>query len=429
MKTLMSGILVFQFAFGGEYVLSRDTVVLDSVSVQDMSQTLFDGTDTYVCGKKGEYIDKIRCWGNLRGCYSFCVTGFFAETARVDLYKEDSTRSSFSFSKNQPGQTLNNYDHFDQWTDFSSQKVAWVRVRLRHEATMNLTCCTGGLGGTITADSVMLRIMANTPEFGNPRAKIDENRDWIYTPVFADPDSDSVSVSILFKPSWAYIVDTAKGKIFGRPGRGDPDTLVGYRACDPDTCIDTALGVTVNHPPVLASDTLVECGQGAFVNYTMQGTDPNGDSVSFRILSKPSWLNLTDASLVGLAPSRDGRDSVVVAFSDSTLSDTFVIVFQVGSTSLGRDAAVFPTSLSLEVFPHPFARGASLRAGVPQGLKEGARLLVFDLHGRMLLERRLNEPGFHCIGSGLMENLGSGLVIARIEAGKNTLSRKVLLIK
>lgn len=118
---------------------------------------------------------------------------------------------------------------------------------------------------------------------------------------------------------------------------------------------------------------------------------------------------------------------VTAVYSDSE-SDTTGHVSPGGSSSVGEEA--LPTSFEVSAaWPNPFNPSTSIRVALPNATP--LRVEVVDVLGRqveMLVDARQVTPGNHRLtwdGSGH----ASGLYFVRVQAGRHTAVRKVMLLK
>jgi hypothetical protein len=99
------------------------------------------------------------------------------------------------------------------------------------------------------------------------------------------------------------------------------------------------------------------------------------------------------------------------------------------------DIALVPVDFELsQNFPNPFNPGTAIRYGLPRS--EKVRIRIYDLLGRevkTLIDGEQQEAGFHIITwNGQDKNgrtVASGVYIYRMEAGKFTQTRKMILVK
>lgn len=84
----------------------------------------------------------------------------------------------------------------------------------------------------------------------------------------------------------------------------------------------------------------------------------------------------------------------------------------------------------LQNYPNPFNPATVIRYGVPEGFRGNVQLTVYDLLGRKVatLIDKQRSPGRYQVSFDA-SRLASGLYIYRLKAGRNVLTKKMMLIK
>jgi hypothetical protein len=150
-----------------------------------------------------------------------------------------------------------------------------------------------------------------------------------------DPDGDALSFAIVTPPAHGQFSGVAPALVYTpATGFSGIDTFT-YRASDGSA--DSAPAtvrinvVPQNHSP-LASPLSVQTTSGQSVNILLTGTDPDGDSLSFKVVSPPSagqlsgvGANLTYSPAANFA----GTDSLRYSVNDGALSSEAVVTITV----------------------------------------------------------------------------------------------------
>ena len=153
------------------------------------------------------------------------------------------------------------------------------------------------------------------------------------------PYGDRVSFSIISLPQWLKLSRT--GLLEGIPQNSDVgDVDIQVRVTDiGGKSDDASFTITVfntNDDPFFITDSLPPAIQDEAYEFQLEVDDidvPYGDALSFRIISGPEWLSLSDDGvLTGTPANADvGKDLLMVELSDtarSTLQKEFDIVVE-----------------------------------------------------------------------------------------------------
>jgi hypothetical protein len=205
---------------------------------------------------------------------------------------------------------------------------------------------------------------------------------------------------------------------------------------DPWGASDTAsLRVTVASvpdPPVIISvpDSVYDSNIPFLYQVLVADPDPEDPIRLFSIIG-PHWIAIDTSGLVTGHPDTSGTFRIKVIVQDGyMLADTQSFSLKVsGSTGIANDFPEIPTEYSLsQNYPNPYNPSTTIRFGLPSA--SPVLLRLYDIAGRevaTLLEGYRNA-GYHSV---IVNNpsLASGLYFYRIEAGKFTAVRKMILLK
>jgi len=153
-----------------------------------------------------------------------------------------------------------------------------------------------------------------------------------FQPQATDADGDSLSFSIVHKPSWAAF-NPANGTLTGTPGDADTGNYPSIMITVTDGIESASLpafAVTVEPAPVVntapqisgSPDTTVTAGTA--YSFTPSAFDAQGDALSFSISHKPSWAGFDSATgtLSGIPGSAGSYGNIVISVSDGQLSSS-----------------------------------------------------------------------------------------------------------
>ncbi len=160
---------------------------------------------------------------------------------------------------------------------------------------------------------------------GIPSTKVIQDTFYIFTPDASDADGDTLTFSIVNKPSWA-IFDTATGTLSGTPGNADVGVTSGIIISVSDgleTASLPAFDITVsntNDKPVISGIPLTKVIQDTLYNFTPDASDADGDILTFSIENKPSWAVFDTANgvLTGTPGNEDVgvTNGIIISISD-----------------------------------------------------------------------------------------------------------------
>ncbi|MEN8177037.1 MAG: putative Ig domain-containing protein [Pseudomonadota bacterium] len=163
--------------------------------------------------------------------------------------------------------------------------------------------------------------------YGIPADSVSESGGYSFTPVANDPDGDLMSFSITSKPAWASF-DSTTGTLSGAPGFDDSGNYSNILISVSDgsaTASLSAFDITVtntNRAPLIDGNPSLSVAEGASYSFTPSSSDPDGDTLTFSILNKPSWSNFSTStgSLTGTPDFGDTNtySNIVISVSDGS---------------------------------------------------------------------------------------------------------------
>jgi len=104
-----------------------------------------------------------------------------------------------------------------------------------------------------------------------------------------------------------------------------------------------------NSSPVIESTPITTAKEGALYTYEVEATDPEGDELTFTLLSHPDGMMINSSTgVISWTPTKDqiGENEVVVEVSDGSKSDTQPFTITVDVTLL-TSIVVLPTTMSI----------------------------------------------------------------------------------
>ncbi len=237
---------------------------------------------------------------------------------------------------------------------------------------------------------------------GTPATTATVGQAYSFTPSASDPDGQSLTFSIVNRPSWANF-NTSTGRLSGTPGSSNVGTTTGIviRVSDGMTTTSLpsfSLEVSAdNRAPTISGTPPTTAQEGQAYSFTPSASDPDGDTLTFSITNKPSWatFSTTTGALSGTPPSGStgSYGNIVISVSDAKASASlpaFSISVQqtaTGSATLSWSAPTLRTD------------------GTPLTNLAGYRIHYGTTQGQYAYRVTINNPGLNTY---VVENLAAG---------------------
>jgi Putative Ig domain len=153
-----------------------------------------------------------------------------------------------------------------------------------------------------------------------------------FQPQATDADGDTLSFSIVNKPSWATF-NTTTGALSGTPGDVNVGSYPAITISVTDGIYSTSLpafGIAVEAAPVVNTAPQISGSPdtsamvGVAYSFTPSATDAQGDALTFSISHKPAWASFDAATgtLSGMPGSTGTYGNIVISVSDGQLADS-----------------------------------------------------------------------------------------------------------
>jgi hypothetical protein len=177
---------------------------------------------------------------------------------------------------------------------------------------------------------------ANAPNMppeisGTPAASVVAGFDYSFTPTAIDPDGNTLVFSILRKPSWATF-NTITGELSGMPAATDVALYDNIAITVSDSLLSSSLPafsinvVASNRAPTISGTPAVDAVVDSAYAFAPTASDPDGDTLSFSIVRRPSWatFSATSGRLSGtpLAGDVGTYSDVRITVSDGEITAT-----------------------------------------------------------------------------------------------------------
>jgi hypothetical protein len=165
---------------------------------------------------------------------------------------------------------------------------------------------------------------------GTPGTTVQATTAYSFTPTASDPDGNTLSFSVANKPNWASF-STTTGKLSGTPTTSDVRSFTGIVITVSDGSLTAALpafSITVSAPanraPTISGAPPISVTAGQAYTFTPNGSDPDGQTLSYSIANKPSWaaFNTATGRLSGTptAANLGTFANIAITVSDGTLT-------------------------------------------------------------------------------------------------------------
>ena len=165
---------------------------------------------------------------------------------------------------------------------------------------------------------------------GTPATSVIVGQDYLFRPTYADPENDRLRFSISNRPSWANF-STASGQLRGTPGAANIATYSNIRISVNDgtnTVTLPAFSIQVrgldNRAPTISGTPGTSVQAMQTYTFTPVGSDPDGDTLVYKINNRPRWATFNSATgvLSGTPATTDlgTYSNLIISVSDGRTS-------------------------------------------------------------------------------------------------------------
>jgi hypothetical protein len=244
-----------------------------------------------------------------------------------------------------------------------------------------------GLASTSLPAFSITVLAANSPPSisGTPATSVTAGKAYSFVPTGSDPDGQTLTFSIVNKPSWATF-SAATGSLTGTPTTGQVGTYSNVSISVSDGAAQATLApftITVaaaNSAPSISGSPATTVT--ALQTYSFQPTasDPDGQTLTFSIINKPVWatFNSANGSLTGTptAAQVGTYGGVSITVSDGT-----------------AQATLAPFTITVATVPNnPPSISGSPTTSVTAGQAYAFQPTASDLDGQTLTFSIVNRP-------------------------------------
>ncbi|MDP2228935.1 MAG: putative Ig domain-containing protein, partial [Moraxellaceae bacterium] len=231
----------------------------------------------------------------------------------------------------------------------STGVISWMPPEAISNYTANVTVRVSD--GSLTSDqSYVITVSADNdaPFFTSVDATFAvENVPYSYDVEAEDPEGQPLTFSLTTFPA-GMTINAATGVISWTPPTAAPDADVTVQVSDGTNNVSHSFVILVsdvNTPPVFDTTPVTTATEGVAYVYNVDGTDPDGATLSYSLTVAPAGMSINAASgLINWLPPQALADyavNVTVRISDGITSATQPFVI---SVSADNDAPVFSSS-------------------------------------------------------------------------------------
>ena len=187
----------------------------------------------------------------------------------------------------------------------------------------------GAATTSLTSFTITITNINRSPTIsGSPSTSVAENSYYSFTPSASDPDYNSLSFSIVNKPSWATF-SSSTGKLYGTPSYSQSGSYSNIRITVSDGSLSKSLSSftisvsNANRAPYISGTPATTVDEDVFYSFTPSAGDPDNNSLAFSIINKPSWaiFSTSTGKLSGTPNSTHvgSYNNITISVSDGSL--------------------------------------------------------------------------------------------------------------
>jgi len=182
---------------------------------------------------------------------------------------------------------------------------AWDKTAGTAGGTADVTVNGGTMAFSTAIEAVAIAVNPtnDAPTIsGTPSTTVNQDAVYSFTPTADDIDvGDSLTFSIINKPTWATF-DSVTGELSGTPTNSDVGSYADIEISVSDGSETVSLPVfdltvnDINDSPTISGTPLTTVDQNSLYSFTPTAADVDGDSLTFSITNKPTWLTFDSAT-------------------------------------------------------------------------------------------------------------------------------------
>lgn len=174
-------------------------------------------------------------------------------------------------------------------------------------------------------------VVNNPPSIsGTPASSVIVEQRYLFKPTYSDPENNRLRFTVSNRPSWATF-STLSGVLSGTPGEANVGTFSNIRISINDgtnTVTLPAFSIQVrgldNRAPTISGTPTTSVQTMQTYTFTPQASDPDGDTLVYRINNQPRWATFSTATgvLTGTPATTDigTYSNLIISVSDGRVS-------------------------------------------------------------------------------------------------------------
>jgi hypothetical protein len=197
-------------------------------------------------------------------------------------------------------------------------------------ANIVISVSDGVASSSLAAFSIVVVAVNAAPSIsGTPPGSILQGVSYSFAPTASDPNGDALIFSIANRPGWASF-NTSTGRLSGTPTAANVGTYSNIAISVSDGAFSTSLpafSIVVTAPnsaPSISGSPATSVNESAAYSFVPTASDPDGDPLTFSIVSKPGWasFNTSTGRLSGTPSSGNVGTyaNIVIRVSDGTVT-------------------------------------------------------------------------------------------------------------
>jgi hypothetical protein len=174
---------------------------------------------------------------------------------------------------------------------------------IRTYSNIVISVSDGVASTPLAAFSITVESSNNPPVIsGTPPTTATVGTQYSFTPTASDGDGGTLTFSITNRPTWATF-STTTGRLQGTPASGNVGTFSDIRISVSDgqdsaqlAPFAVAVSAAPNRAPTIGGSPVTAVLAGSAYSFTPTASDPDGDTLTFRITNAPAWASFNPST-------------------------------------------------------------------------------------------------------------------------------------
>ena len=235
------------------------------------------------------------------------------------------------------------------WATFSTStgRLSGTPTAAGTHSGIIISVSDGTVSASLPAFSIAVQSGNRAPTIsGTPATSATVGTTYSFQPTASDPDGNTLTYSVANLPAWATF-SASTGRLSGTPTSSAAGlTFSGITVSVTDGAATAALAPfsiavqAANQAPTISGSPSTSATVGVAYAFQPTGTDPDGNTLTYSIVNRPSWATFSSATgrLSGTPGSANvgTTSNIVISVSDGTVSASlpaFSIAVQGGNSA------------------------------------------------------------------------------------------------